>query len=113
MITFTQQMWDAVKEGRKTQTRRLWKKRRALPGSVHQVRAPGQFGPIVGSIRVLSVRMQCLGDVTEEEARAESFANLAEFLAYLASLHKGKPLDRDTIVWALEFELLEATNAQA
>jgi hypothetical protein len=107
MITFTRQMWDAVREGRKTQTRRLWKKRRALPGSIHQVRSPGQFGPIVGSIRVLSVRMQCLGNVTEAEARAESFDTLADFHAYLASLHKGKPLDRDTIVWALEFEVLE------
>lgn len=107
MITFTARMWALAEAGLKTQTRRTWKRRRAIQGSVHQVRSPGQFGPIVGRIRVLRVWQQLLADVTTDEARAEGFGSVAEFTEYLRGLHKLDPPDSDTPLWAVEFEVVK------
>jgi len=77
----------AMREGRKTQTRRrstFWLKKE--PGShitiVHR-------GELLGMARVVATRRQCLADVRESEAQAEGYDCRACFFEALYKLYPG------------------------
>jgi len=96
-----QYTWQKVLSGQKTQTRRLARENDSLwtveledkaqekvllrgdrrkwrTGRTYAVQ-PGRGRPAVGRIRLLDIRYQHLGFISEAEARAEGFANLEEF----------------------------------
>ena len=56
-------------------------------------------------VRITAIEEQCLGDITEADAKAEGFADRAAFLAYFATLHKG-PIDLALPVWVVSFEVV-------
>ncbi len=56
-------------------------------------------------IKITEIREQALGDITEADAVREGFANVAEFMAYFGTLHKG-PVDLTLPVWAISFEVV-------
>ena len=66
---------------------------------------PGRNQKGVGRIELLDIRYQHLGNVTEEEARAEGFSGLAEFSQAWIEIH-GR-FDSEQPVWVLEFRLVE------
>lgn len=63
----------------KTETRRLWKKRRAKPNSIHQLREK-LFGPSKGKVHVLLVWREHLLDITEGGAKREGGYTRESFL---------------------------------
>jgi hypothetical protein len=122
-----QYTWQKVLAGTKTQTRRvakpaeeLWTREQTGPlpekvihrgnrvkwrtGGRYAVQ-PGRNQKGVGRIELLDIRYQHLGNVTEEEAKAEGFASLAEFIQAWTGIHGS--FDRELPVWVLEFRLVE------
>ena len=64
---------------------------------------PDCVAPLI--LRITEIREQRLGDVTEADAVREGFANVAEFMAYFATLHPG-PVDLTLPVWVVSFEVV-------
>ena len=56
-------------------------------------------------VRITEIREERLGDITEADAVREGFANVAEFMAYFATLHPG-PVDLARPVWVVSFEVV-------
>jgi uncharacterized protein YqfB (UPF0267 family) len=122
-----QYTWQKVLAGVKTQTRRvaknseaLWATEQAGPMPEKVVRQgnrvkwrtggryavqPGRNQKGRGRIELLDIRYQHLGNVTEEEAKAEGFSSLAEFIQAWTEIH-GR-FDPEQPVWVLEFRLAE------
>jgi hypothetical protein len=96
-------IWPII-AGVKTQTRRVWTRRRARPGSVHLAHTKF-LAPKIDAFATLLIKdiySQPLGDMTEEDAWAEGGYTLKTF-------RKGWPLingswDPDQIVWVVRFE---------
>jgi len=121
-----QYTWARVLSDQKTQTRRLVQASDRLWTIEHEGRAPekvlwrgdkvkwrtgrsyavqpGRNRKGVAKIRLLDIRYQFLGHVSEEEARAEGFSSLAEFIETWTRIHG--QFDREQPVWALEFRLI-------
>lgn len=98
-------MADLIREGRKVQTRRFWRSPRVKVGSVHQVNLSYSKSTDL-RIRILRVWEQRLDRMTEAEAQAEGFEDLAAFEAYFAKVND----KRDTAgrkLYAVEFEKVE------
>ena len=121
-----QHTWQQVLSGQKTQTRRLardndrlwtvevedrepekvlWRGTRVKwrTGRSYAVQ-PGRGKRAMARIRLLDIRYQLLGHVTEVEARAEGFSCLDEFERTWTTIH-GR-FNTEQPVWALEFRLL-------
>lgn len=109
MITFSHFLVEDILSGRKTQTRRLGKKRWNV-GSIHKV-TRDRFNPnaVFGKVRILDVRQERIGDITEEDARAEGFDNRKTFLRIFQGLNRDRLPAlgwEDELVWAITFEVV-------
>lgn len=122
-----QYTWQKVLSGQKSQTRRLagendklWTVEREdkvqekvlLRGDRHKWRTgrtyavqPGRNQPAVARIRLLDIRYQLLGHVSEAEARAEGYASLEEFREAWGHIHGD--YEPEQPVWVLEFRLVQ------
>lgn len=118
-----------ILDGRKTQTRRPWR-RAPKVGSVHDCR-PKRNVPGFAWVKITRVWKQRLGDVSEAEARAEGFpsrrAMLEHFcLTYAKRRALGKSREwwenvladvqggraRGPEVWAIEFRRVKSPGAK-
>lgn len=71
---FKEPMREAILAGRKSATRRIWKRPHVRAGGVYGVRKGGMYSKeIYFKIKVLDLYKQKLGDMTEEDAIAEGF----------------------------------------
>lgn len=126
-----QHTWARVLAGQKTQTRRLVQDADRLWTIEHEGRAPekvlwrgdkvkwrtgrnyavqpGRNQKAVARIRLLDIRYQFLGHISEAEARAEGFAGLTEFIGTWKMIHG--QFDREQPVWVLEFRLAPGRRA--
>lgn len=59
--------------GRKTQTRRVWKKPRARAGSIHKAKTVLFSREYFALIRITDVRKERLGDISLEDVRREGY----------------------------------------
>ena len=100
MILFKPEHVEPVLSGTKTQTRRRWKRRRMLPGSTHQARTR-LFGEPFALLNVIRVWQEPIGDVSDEDARAEGYPGRKGFLAAFTRINGDVPLDE--VVWCVEF----------
>ena len=104
MILFKKDLVPLIASGQKTQTRRYWKSPRVKVGSVHRVNT--SYYPTTGftglRIRILRVWEQQLSDVTENEAVAEGFHNLHDFVEYFFCLNGGRSVAGRKL-YAVEF----------
>jgi hypothetical protein len=120
-MQFKPDMTAAIREGRKTQTRRptsihdsvgLWgaevgwvkRKGRILweVGRTYSV-CPGRGEKRVGGIRILAIRSEVLLMLPEEDARREGFTGAETFLAAWHRLYPKANAAND-MVWVLTFE---------
>lgn len=97
-----------VLDGTQTQTRRpIGKRNTYRTGKVYGVQEHITADSIA-FIKLTSAREQLLGAVTEEDAQAEGYLNLADFVA--AWTKQYGTFDPSEDVWKLEFELIDRSE---
>ncbi len=111
MIVFKEDSRQKILAGRKWQTRKLWDRPRAKEGSEHlfYLRPPMTGERPFARALIKRVWRQRLGDMTEEEARAEGSDSVEAFLAHFRLIN-GRKLKGDlqnVQVYAVEFQVLE------
>jgi len=80
MLLMKKQFYEAIRSGRKTTTLRFWRWAHMRPGSVHSVRG-------LGLLRVDSVEPIQPQDLTDDDARADGFADLRELTRALEDIY--------------------------
>jgi hypothetical protein len=103
MILFTEHSKNLILAGKKTQTRRRGKKRWNI-GSIHECRR-GFKGEPFARVRILSVDKVRLGDITEEDARAEGAKDKTEFIEVWRQIYG--PWKADEEVWRINFAVVD------
>lgn len=129
-ILFKPYLIEAIKAGRKHQTRRLWKdgysadldvkanaivsistdgqNRQILKWKVGKDYAivPGRGQKGVGRVLITAIRLEALEQISEEDARDEGFENKQAFLAAFLSINGERADLLKSMVVVLEFKLL-------
>lgn len=102
---------ELVLSGRKSQTRRIVKsdKPPCRVGSTIAVQ-PGRGRPAVARVLVTGLRRERLGDISDEDIRAEGFDRREEFVLTWQAMHGS--FEPDLVVWVIEFQLLEPVQAR-
>ncbi|GAB4132484.1 ASCH domain-containing protein [Thermopirellula anaerolimosa] len=80
MLLFKKKFMDAIRNGTKTQTIRLWKWRRMKEGQKSYI-------PGAGYIVIDEVAEVRLEDLTDDDARPDGFATAADLRAEIAQLY--------------------------
>jgi uncharacterized protein YhfF len=101
---------DMVLAGNKTQTRRPTKDSAWTVGGVYDV-VPNKRAPPVALIKLLDLRQERVGDITDVDAQAEGVKDAATFKAEWAKFKRG--WDPEKPVWVLEFKLLQVMESEA
>jgi len=104
MISFRPEHVQPVLEGRKTQTRRLGKKRWNV-GAIHQCRTRLFDGEPFARVRITSVRRQRLGDISPGDVAREGYRTRADYRRAWEAIY-GSPWEDDLEVWVVDFKLL-------
>nr|WP_321349737.1 ASCH domain-containing protein [uncultured Methanoregula sp.] len=86
----------------KTETRRIWKKRRAKPGSIHFCRLAFDHN-YFAQVRILDVYEQTLGEMTAEAAKNEGGYTLCEYARLWQIINK-TPLNPLEEVYVVEMQ---------
>ena len=107
---------ELILSGKKTQTRRTWKKRRAVPGRVHKAKREMLSTEYFAKLLILRVWKEKVGDISERDAMKEGFQNAREFLKVFFEINKKKikPLSdwMEMEVFCIEFELYKIKSFQ-
>jgi hypothetical protein len=103
MILFKPEHIPMILAGRKTQTRRIGRRRWKV-GSIHQARVSYYAKPFA-NLRIMAVRQECLGDITEADAIAEGYGRVAEYQEVFRRIYGF--WEPDTPVWVIDFEVVE------
>lgn len=104
MILFKPCHVEMIKAGAKTQTRRVWKRPRAKVGSIHKVKTVMLSKDYHCKIRILDVRRERLGDISEDDARAEGGYTVAEYIEIWKAING--VFDPDQLVYVVDFEVV-------
>ena len=104
MIIFKPEHVEMINNGTKTQTRRVWKRRRAKPGAVHQVKTKIYSKTYECKIKINAVRMERLGDITPRDAFKEGSYRLDEDKKRWIDING--EWDPDLMVHVIDFELI-------
>jgi hypothetical protein len=80
MLLVRKKFFEDIRRGAKTTTLRFWRWCRTPAGSVHSVRG-------LGRLRIDSARAVEWGQLTDADARADGFGDLAALRAALESLY--------------------------
>ena len=113
MLLFKPEHVPMILSGQKTVTRRFWKKRRAVPGSIHQaclaLSGPGRKP--FAKLRILEVYQERVGDISNADIQAEGYTGRNEYYDVLLDINKGRfPNEWDmlhSLVWVVRFEVAE------
>ncbi len=98
MLLFKKKFLDAIRQGRKTQTIRLWKHRRMKAGQRSYI-------PGAGYIRVTAVEEVELAALTDADARPDGFETADALRAEIAALY-AEQLDAGHQAYRIVFHLL-------
>lgn len=116
-MMFRPHLADLVMAGEKTVTRRVcsdnpnspwFRDRCALNVDQDYAIQPGRGKPAIGRAVVTSVQRQRLGHLSDEEARAEGFADSVEFEEVFAAING--VYDPDVEVWRIGLRALPPTD---
>ena len=102
-MIFRPELVEAIRAGRKTETRRPVKPGvgcRYAPGRTYAVQ-PGRGQRAVCRIEVVSARCEALGEIDEQAARREGFDSRAAFFDYWRGLYGSVEFGQK--VWAIRF----------
>jgi len=110
MILFKPEHVDPILRGEKIQTRRTGKCR-WRPGSIHECRTE-MFGKPFAKVRILSVRQEPLGAITEDDAMREGYGSVEEYLEAFFRIYEKKLKGMRLVdigrmpVWVIDFEVV-------
>lgn len=113
MILFKPEHVPLILDGRKTQTRRLWKKPRVRVGAVHQcfTKPPWmqEKAEPFARVRITGLRWEELACISAEDALREGYADRE---AYFEAFERIYRVERDDIglVWVVDFALARAAG---
>jgi len=102
MLLFKPEHVDPILTGEKTQTRRIWKKPRAKIGSIHLAKITMLSKEYFAKLKIMDVRKERLGDITEADAQAEGGYTVDTF-RQVWTLINGS-WEPDTMVYVVTFE---------
>ncbi len=100
MLLFKKKFLDAIRDGRKTQTVRLWKYRKMKPGQRSYI-------PGAGYIQVDAVDAVALCHLTDEDARLDGFESATSLRAEIEHLYPNQ-LTAGHQAFRIRFTLLPA-----
>ncbi len=103
MILFKKEHVPMILSGRKTQTRRMGKKRWNV-GAIHQVKTGFKKDDQFGSVRILNVREEQLKHITEESARAEGYDSVSDYMDIFMKIYGSWTPDQ--WVWVVDFKVI-------
>jgi hypothetical protein len=97
MLLFKKKFLEAIRQGQKTQTIRLWK---------HRMMRDGQrsYIPGVGAIRIVSVESVELDQLTDDDARPDGFDSAESLRQELRSIY-GEKLASGYQAYRVKFEI--------
>ena len=107
---FTKENIELIRQGSKTETRRIWKKPHVRIGKTYQCRTSRYAKTPEDSpyIKITAMRKERLGEITPEAARKEGFkpdgAQLEKFWALWVKLHGSWNPDQE--VYVVDFEVV-------
>jgi hypothetical protein len=105
MILFKPQHVPMILEGRKTQTRRLGKKRWNV-GSAHQAKT-SLFGERFAWLVITGVRKEKLCDISDEDVRREGYETRAGYYDAFVAINRLGTYTLGELVWVVDFRLVK------
>jgi len=87
----------------KTETRRIWKRQRAVKGSRHQAQTKMYSHEYFAKLDIIEIFQQTLGEMTEQDAKAEGGYTLAQYRHVLEKIN-GDPWNDKEVVFVVRFE---------
>lgn len=104
MLLFKKKFLDAIRDGTKTQTVRVWKHRKMRAGQQSYI-------PGVGYIRIDAVDEVQLADLSETDARLDGFDSLTELRREIETIYADKLADGHE-AFRVRFHVLPADGQQ-
>ncbi len=109
-MIFTKQNLELIREGKKTETRRIWKKPHVKVGKTYQCRTSRYAKTPEDSpyIKITAMRKERLGEITPEAAKREgmdSGLKVFQFRELWVKLHG--LWDPDQEVYVIDFEVVK------
>lgn len=116
MILFKPEHKSMILNGTKTVTRRFWKKRRAVPGAIHQAclsfSGPGRKP--FALLRILEVYQERVKDIPDADVKAEGYGSRQDYLNILWDIagHKFRSEIAfiGSLVWVVRFKVEEVCD---
>ncbi|MHA1595821.1 MAG: ASCH domain-containing protein [Candidatus Baldrarchaeia archaeon] len=107
-MIFRKEFVKPILEGKKTQSRRKWKKPLVKEGRIYKART-SYTSDYFAEILVNRVFKQKLGEMTEEDAKKEGCESLEEFKRVWERV-TGEKWNPDEEVWVVEFSVVNRKN---
>jgi len=107
-MIFRKEFVKLILEGKKTQSRRKWKRPLVKEGRIYKART-GYSSDYFAKIQINRVFKQKLGDMSEEDAKKEGCESLEEFKRVWERV-TGEPWNPEEEVWVVEFSVVGTSN---
>jgi hypothetical protein len=101
-LLFKTQFLPKIREGKKTQTRRLKQPRLKIGRSYHITKKYNTTKP--EKVKILNIFQQKLGEISEEEINKEGFNTKQEFIKAWKAIYGN--YDPEATIWVIEFQYL-------
>jgi hypothetical protein len=93
--------------GTKTQTRRIWKKKRANVGSIHLAKTQMLSKDFFAKLEILDVCQEHILNISEDDAMAEGYPTKHAYLAAFCRINKMQYGDLDNLfAWVVKFRVV-------
>lgn len=112
MILFKPEHIAMIVGGSKTQTRRIWTKRRAKPGAIHKAKTAMLSKEYFALLTIKRVWKEQVGEISDEDAVKEGYKDKEDYLRIFYKINEKKLKKikhwKCLEVFVVEFECLAA-----
>ena len=102
MLLFKKKFLDAIRNGTKTQTIRMWKRRMLRAGQMSYI-------PGAGYIRIVAVDAVALDTLTDDDAQPDGFASIGELRREIDRIYP-QPWSPGLAAYRIRFERLSESE---
>ena len=110
MILFKPEHAKLILEGKKTQTRRIWKKPRVKVGNIYKAKTRLYSKDSFALIKITGLRREKLREISLEDVKKEGFESLGEFMNAWMRIHGDWNPDEE--VYVVDFEMLRKNEGE-